>query len=129
MLPSSLVLEPRESTWRILTRFPILDVYEEKPFQVEGETDLHTTPQYLNPVSVNLAEESSFINSESPGSEEQDTNFAGPIIGVLVTLISILVAGIFFVVYRGRQGKETPSHSLLATKIQDKLAASIDFKV
>ena len=79
----------------------------------------------MNPVSVNLAEESSFINSESSGSEDQDTNFAGPIIGVLVTLISILVAGIFFVVYRGRQGKETPSHILLATKIQDKL----DFKV
>ena len=58
-----------------------------------------------------------------------DRRYAGPIIGALVTIISLLVAGIFFVTYRGRRGKETPSHTLLTTKIQDKLAASIDFKV
>jgi len=54
------------------------------------------------------------------------------VIGILVTLISVLVAGIFFVVFRGQRGrgKETPTrHTLIATKIQDRLAASIDFKV
>jgi hypothetical protein len=56
----------------------------------------------------------------------------GLVIGILLTLISVLVAGIFFVVFRGQRGpgKETPAHhSLIATKIQDRLAASIDFKV
>ena len=63
--------------------------------------------------------------------EDAQSKYVGLIIGVLLTLISLLVAGIFLVVFRGGRGrgKETPTHSLIATKIQDRLAASIDFKV
>ena len=85
-----------------------------------------------DPVSINLANQedsSSLQEVETSDAGDVEPQYAGPLIGVLVTLISILLAGIFLVVYRGRKGKETPSHSLLTTKIQDKLAASIDFKV
>lgn len=92
-----------------------------------------TTLRSGNPVSVNLglpaAEDSSLQTVETSDPETEDSRYAGPIIGALVTLISVLLAGICLVMYRGHRGKETPSHTLLATKIQDKLAASIDFKV
>ena len=64
------------------------------------------------------------VDEESP-----QPKYVGLIIGILLTLISLLLVGIFFVIYRGRRGKETPTHSLLATKLHDKLTASIDFKV
>ena len=61
--------------------------------------------------------------------EESQSEYVGLVIGILLTMISLLLAGIFFVIYRGRRGKETPTHSLLAAKIQDKITASIDFQV
>ena len=97
--------------------------------ELPAETTL--PPGVGGPVSINLAnqEDSSLQDVETSDPRDAEPQYAGPLIGVLVTLISILLAGIFLVVYRGRKGKETPSHSLLTTKIQDKLAASIDFKV
>jgi len=52
----------------------------------------------------------------------------GLIIGLLLTVISLLLLGILAVIYRGRGGKETPTHSLIATKIQDKVAGGIHFR-
>ena len=70
------------------------------------------------------------VHGAAPVDEESpQPKYVGLIIGILLTLISLLLVGIFFVIYRGRRGKETPTHSLLATKLHDKLTASIDFKV
>jgi len=68
------------------------------------------------------------VSQSEEDSEEANSKYIGLIIGILLTMISLLLAGIFFVVYRGRQGKNTPTHSLLAAKFHDKITASIDFK-
>jgi hypothetical protein len=120
----------------------ISELYQEKPFVVkslgEGQDQLveaTSTSARIPPavVSLNLGgpdTEKDLTSLQTLEDEEAQSKYIGLIIGVLLTLISLLVAGIFFVVFRGRvQGKETPTHSLLATKIQDRLAASIDFKV
>ena len=61
--------------------------------------------------------------------EQSHSEYVGLVIGVLLTFISLLLAGIFFVIYRGRHGKETPTHSLLGARIQKRITASIDFQV
>lgn len=134
------------SKWILISEITFVsEVYEEKPFPVQRDDGaalpstiraisldgngpmLATPPPSPSPPPLNT--ENASIRNYPPNSGHSDSRYAGPIIGALVTLISILVAGIFFVMYRGRQGKDTPSHSsLLSTKIQDKLAASIDFK-
>ena len=65
--------------------------------------------------------------------EYVDSRTVGVIIGVLLTIISLLIGGILYVIYRnkrcnGLKSTSTPTHSLLTRKFTDRFSTSIDFK-
>ena len=69
------------------------------------------------------------------GTEEYvDSRTVGVIIGVLLTIISLLIGGILYVIYRNKRCNgmkntgSTPTHSLLTRKFTDRFSTSIDFK-
>ena len=68
------------------------------------------------------------------GTEEYvDSRTVGVVIGVLLTIISLLIGGILYVIYRnkrcnGLKSTSTPTHSLLTRKFTDRFSTSIDFK-
>ena len=126
--------------------FPLSEVYQEQPFLVKSadvgngpmeEAATAKIPVVVNLININGGQDKDTTGLQPAVTEEEDddgqSKYVGLIIGILLTLISLLVAGIFWVVFKGGggiRGKETPTtHSLLASKIQDRLAASIDFKV
>ena len=61
-----------------------------------------------------------------------DSRTVGVIIGVLLTIISLLLGGILYVAYRNKKcvakTGSTPTHSLLTRKFTDRFSTSIDFK-
>ena len=61
--------------------------------------------------------------------DEAPSQYVGLIIGVLLTIITLLIAGTFFVILRIRRGKYTPTHSLVGARIHDRLASGIHFQV
>ena len=72
------------------------------------------------------------VSTESsvPTIEEQSQSpYVGLIIGVLLTIITLLIAGTLFVIVRIRNGKYTPTHSLVGSRIQDRITAGIHFQV
>ena len=129
--------------------FPLSEVYQEQPFLVKSadvgngpmeEAATAKIPVVVNLININGGQDKDTTGLQPAVTEEEEddgqSKYVGLIIGILLTLISLLVAGIFWVVCKGSgggggiRGKETPTtHSLLASKIQDRLAASIDFKV
>ena len=75
------------------------------------------------------------IERKIEGTEEEyiDSRTVGVIIGVLLTIISLLIGGILYVIYRnkrcsGIKSGSTPTHSLLTRKFTDRFSTSIDFK-
>lgn len=131
--------------WILISEVTFMsETYEEKPFTVapvEGKVEEDKGKIVLPPVvedreppsiivSVPRQDEDSSSKSilHQTDEESPQPKYVGLIIGILLTLISFLLVGILFVIYRGRQGKETPTHSLIANKLHDKLTASIDFK-
>ena len=70
-------------------------------------------------------------------SEAVDSRTVGIVIGVLLTVISVLIGGILYVSYRGHTGRgkcpggggsktgSTPTHSLLTRKFTDRFSAGM----
>ena len=104
--------------------------------------------KYIDRKDVNV-KDSIEIEISSPGNDETqsdkkerpvegteeyvDSRTVGVIIGVLLTIISLLIGGILYVVYRnkrcnGLKSSSTPTHSLLTRKFTDRFSTSIDFK-
>ena len=61
--------------------------------------------------------------------EQSQSEYVGLVIGVLLTIITLLIAGTFAVILRIRRGKYSPTHSLVGTRIQDRITAGIHFQV
>lgn len=86
----------------------------------------------LAPIDIKTYPADPDHDSNGPqGNSESST--VGVVIGVLLTVITILLMGILYVVYRSRSSKDkrsTPTHSLLAAsnKCSDRFTNSIDFK-
>merc|ERR1719219_192587 len=75
------------------------------------------------------------VQTETPD-QSYGSSHAGLVIGILLTVISLLIGAILYVVYQARlrSDKNTPSHgqdshsACLTDKIQRKLASSLDFE-
>jgi discoidin domain receptor family protein 2 len=84
------------------------------------------------PIDIDIKTDSAQNDSvEEEDEEDKPRRTVGIVIGVLLTVISILMVGILWVVYRAKSSKEkrtTPTHSLLASKCPDRFSNSIDFK-
>lgn len=95
------------------------DVVEVAPIDI----DIHTYPANHDP-------------HDTTKGEEGNSKTVGIVIGILLTIISVLLMGILWVVYRSKNVKEkrtTPTHSLLTTgssskACPDRFTSSLDFK-
>ena len=113
------------------------ELYEEKPFNTEASTPLPelSSPTLLVPATT---EADTIIPPVSTGTtqssvqtvhEQAESQYVGLVIGILLTIITLLIAGTFCVILRIRRGKYTPTHSLVGARIQDRINAGIHFQV
>ena len=113
------------------------ELYEEKPFNTEASTPLPelSSPTLLEP---GTKEADTIIPPVSTGTtqssvqtvhEQAESQYVGLVIGILLTIITLLIAGTFCVILRIRRGKYTPTHSLVGARIQDRINAGIHFQV
>lgn len=112
-------------------------MFEEKPFSMEPSPPPATTSSTASPLPV-TTEASPSTHPASPGTtqssvqtvqEQSQSEYVGLVIGVLLTIITLLIAATFAVILRIRRGKYTPTHSLVGTRIQDRITAGIHFQV
>ena len=87
-------------------------------------------PRKVKRLSVN-------VHTWVDNSEAVDSRTVGIVIGVLLTVISVLIGGILYVSYRGHTGRgkcpggggsktgSTPTHSLLTRKFTDRFSAGM----
>merc|ERR1711892_17581 len=114
----------------------VSELYEDKPFSTEASTSLlaSSSPGLLvtgtteadlviPPVSTGTTQ-----SSVQTVHEQAESQYVGLVIGILLTIITLLIAGTFCVILRIRRGKYTPTHSLVGARIQDRISAGIHFQ-
>ena len=111
------------------------DLFEEKPFSTEPSSPVPISTASPIPVTTGA---SPSTQPAGPGTTQSSvqtmqgqsqSEYVGLVIGVLLTIITLLIAGTFVVILRIRRGKYTPTHSLVGTRIQDRITAGIHFQV
>lgn len=125
------------SKWMLISEISFIsEFYVERPFTTEASSSLptrQTTRTTMSPPVtfqpfLPVTPDNSTMSSIQSMEDEAPSQYVGLIIGVLLTIITLLIAGTFFVILRIRRGKYTPTHSLVGARIHDRLASGIHFQ-